>query len=110
MPRLLEAPVGHRRIVALVGVDPDGAGPQVPHGAVRPRNILRPDASGESVVGVVCDLIGLSLGVEGDDRHHRAEYLLPRDAHGVAHAGEDRWLVKIASLAAPGSAIDELCA
>src|SRR6478672_10188640 len=54
---LLHTAVGDRRIDHLIGVDPDGAGAQRARRAMSAREIIRPDAGGESVLDVVGDPI-----------------------------------------------------
>ena len=98
-PEMLTAAVRHRRVDHLVRVDPHRAGAQRRRGAVGAREVVRPHAGGEAVLGVVGDRVGLLLGGEREDRHHRPEDLLLGDAHVVAHAGEDGRLVEVARVA-----------
>ena len=61
-----------------------------------------PDRGAKPELGIVGKLDGLLLGVDGDDRHHRAEDLLAHEAHLVRHVAEDRRGVERSRLAPYG--------
>src|SRR5262245_11794801 len=86
----------------VVAVDPHGTGPDGARHPVRLAHVARPDAGREAVERVVALQDRVVLVLEGDDRDHRAEDLLARDAHVVAHPGEDRRLDEVALLEALG--------
>ena len=83
-----------RRHVAdrAIGVDPHRAGRERSLTFDSAAHVAGPHAGGEAVARVVGDRDRLLLVLERDDRQHRAEDLLLRDAHVVVDAGEDRRL------------------
>ena len=85
----LDAAEGRLDRGEVVGVDPGGAGVEPGDHPVGAGEVAGEDAGGEAVGGGVGAGDRLVLAVEGEDRHHRAEDLLPRDRHGVGDAGED---------------------
>src|SRR2546422_5329257 len=58
----------------------------------RALGVARPQVAVEAVVGVVGERDRLRLVAKRDGADHRAEDLLARDDHVVAHAGEERRL------------------
>src|SRR4051812_48448927 len=72
-----------------VVVDPDHPRLDPPRDAGAPLAVLGPDRGAEAELGVVGKVDRLLLGVDDDDRQHRAEDLLAHDPHLVGDAGED---------------------
>src|SRR5215510_11891801 len=99
---LLVAAEGGARIEHVVAVDPHRAGANGACHPVRLAHVARPYPGGEAVGGVVPLQDGVVLVLEGNDGDDRAEDLLARDLHGVAHAGEDGGLHEVALLEALG--------
>ena len=64
-----------------------------------------PHGPGEAVLGIIRDAHGVVDVVERDDREHRTEDLLLRDAHVVGDAGEHRRLHVPALVQAGGAAV-----
>src|SRR5215471_6717251 len=96
VPALLVTAEGRHDVEHVVAVHPHGAGADGAGHAVRLRHVARPHAGGETVERVVALQHGVVLVLERNERHHRSEDLLLRDAHVVAHAGEDSGLDEVA--------------
>src|SRR5437762_1506916 len=75
----LIAAEGRAGIEAVIRVDPDRAGLDLPRQAMRQLHILRPDRRYEPVDGAVGDLHGLLSVAKADGRQHRAEDFFLRD-------------------------------
>eukprot|EP00760_Papus_ankaliazontas_P027766 PhM_4_TR3439/c0_g1_i2/m.94172 len=100
----LEAAEGLRRVEGVVRVHPDGAGLDARGVLEGRREVLREDAGGESVVGLVGALDGL---VEAVELHHggdRAEDLLLGDGHVVIDVCKDRGADEVAGAVDSGAA------
>src|SRR4051794_23490655 len=80
-----------RRMCVRMVVDPDHAGLDALGHPLALRAVLRPNRGAEAEVRVVGSPHRLLLGVDDDDRHHRAEDLLLHDPHLVLDPGEDGW-------------------
>src|SRR4029079_6315731 len=78
------------RVDGAVRVDRDDARLESLRRPQRLADVAAPDRAGQPVRRRVGEAKGLLLGVEGDDRHHWPEDLLPGDSHVVRHAVEDR--------------------
>src|SRR2546426_6395212 len=63
----------------------------------RALGVARPHVAVEAVVGIVGERDRLGLVAKRDGADHRAEDLLARDDHVVAHAGEERRLDVVAA-------------
>src|SRR4051812_2473541 len=72
-----------------VVVDPDHPRLDPPGDPGAALAVLGPDGGAEAEFGVVGEVDRLLLGVDDDDRQHRAEDLLAHDPHLVGDAGED---------------------
>ena len=72
-----------------VVVDPDHPRLDPPRDPLALLAVLGPDRGAEAELGVVGEVDRLLLGVDDDDRQHRAEDLLAHDPHLVGDAGED---------------------
>ena len=77
---------------AAFAVHLDHAGLQGQCQPVAAGAILRLDVVRQAIGGVIGDADGVSFGVKGDDRQHRAEDFLARDGHAGGHIGKDRGL------------------
>src|SRR5437763_9223280 len=88
--RLLVAAEGRRGVEPVERVRPDDAGLQALGHPEDARALLRPDAGGEPVRGVVRLLDRLVRRPEGEHAEHRAEDLLLRDPVALRHVREDR--------------------
>src|SRR5690349_19072665 len=89
----------HVVLVHRVGAGADAAGDV--HALV---DVVGPHRPGEAVLAVVGDPHGVGGVLERDDGEHRAEDLLPGDAHVVVRVGEDRRLHVPAAVEAVGTA------
>ena len=78
----------------------DHAGAQLPGDALSARVVAALHVIGQAIAGVVGDFDRLVLALERDDRQHRAENLLTRDAHVVVDVGEHRRPHEIAAVEA----------
>jgi hypothetical protein len=85
---LFVAAEGHGDVVFVVLVHVHRAGAQRARHAVGAVDVVAPDAGLQAVAAGVGHRHGLGLGLEADDAHHRAEDLLARDLHAVAHTVE----------------------
>ena len=88
-PALLVAAERHSAGEDAVVVHPDGSGPQPSDHAVRPADVLRPDAGGQAVGRVVGDPDGLVLALEPQQADDGAEDLLAGKATRVVDVSED---------------------
>src|SRR6266542_2230802 len=79
-------------------IHPHDAGPQVPDGSHRPKDVTRPDRGGKTEVGVVRDPQRIGLVVEWNDARDGSEDFLARDPIRVVHVVEDRRLDEVAVL------------
>ena len=93
---LLVAAERRRRVVDVVGVDPDRAGLELARDVVRLLDVLRPDRGGQAVARVVGARDRLVDVGELDRRQHRPEDLLARDRHLRRDAVEHRRLEEVA--------------
>ena len=74
-------------------VDDSTAGVELSGHAQAARGIVRDDAAGQAVGGLVQNVDALFVGIERDDREDRTEDLhILRDGHLTGDAGEDGWL------------------
>src|SRR5690349_2126981 len=78
------------RVHGAVRVHADHAGLESTRGAHRLADVAAPDRAGQAVGRRVGEAKRLFLRVEWDDRDHRPEDLLARDAHVVVDAVEHR--------------------
>ena len=72
-------------------------------------NVLRPDRSGEAVVGAVGSLDDFIDTFKRQDAHDRAEDFIARDRHFIANVGKDRRLDEVAFVADSAAAGEAGC-
>src|SRR5215469_1208600 len=86
--RLLVTAKWAGRVEPVIGIGPDHAGPQALRHPQDPAALVSPDPRRQAIRGVVGLGHRFIRCAEGQDREHRAEDLLPRNAMRLAHASE----------------------